>query len=181
MMSGQGSGPGGVTMQYVGYALRSLPAGFYFAELVTTAVPGPAGGALLRADAEVIWFPARSAAEHLDPASFGKVTVSAAVLNPKRHIVHRALTSPAVIARLARILNALPAAPAVSFGCPAIGASYRFVFAATADRARDMIVTTYGCAADRVTARGKAQPALWDRSDRLMAAADHLLRISPHL
>src|SRR6266700_3646586 len=180
-VNGQGSGPAGVTMQDVSYAPRSVPAGVYQAELVTVVVPGPGGTALLRADAQVIWFPPRSTAEHLGPASFRTVTISARVLNPRLHTVTRVITSPAVIVRLASLLNGLPAAPDLSMSCPAAAATYRVAFAAGADRAPEAIVTADGCLTDQITCNGKAQPALWDRSEKLAAAARKLLRVKPQL
>jgi len=180
-VNGQGSGPAGVTMQDVSYAPRSVPVGVYQAELVTVVVPGPGGTALLRADAQVIWFPPRSTAEHLGLASFRTVTISARVLNPRLHTVTRVITSPAVIVRLASLLNGLPAAPDLSMSCPAAAATYRVAFAAGADRAPEAIVTADGCLTDQITVNGKAQPALWDRSEKLAAAARKLLRVKPQL
>ena len=180
-IKGQGSGPGGVPEQTVGYAPRSLPAGIYQAQLVTVAVAGPGGATLLRADAEVTWFPGRSTAEHLEAASFGQVTVSAAVPNSRPHTGTRVLTSPAVISRLVSLLNRLPAAPEVSFGCPAGAVTFRLAFAVKAGRAAEVTVTSYGCLTDQITVSGKAQPALWDRSEKLAAAAGHLFGVKPSL
>jgi hypothetical protein len=180
-VNGQGSGPAGVSMQDVSYARRSVPAGIYQADLVTVVVPGPGGAALLRADAQVIWFPPRSTAEHLDPASFRKVTISARVLNPRPHTVSRVVTSHAVIVRLASLLNGLPAAPDLSMSCPGVAVTYRVAFAAGAGRAPEAIVTAAGCLTDQITVNGKAQPVLWDRSEKLIAAASQLLRVKPQL
>jgi hypothetical protein len=179
--NGQGSGPAGVSMQDVSYAPRSVPAGIYQAQLATVVVPGRGGTALLRADAQVIWFPPRTPAEHLDPADFRKVTISARVFNPRPHTVTRVVTSPAVILRLASLLNGLPAAPDLSMSCAAAAATYRVAFAAGAVTAPAAIVTADGCLTDQITVSGKAQPVLWDRSEKLVAAVSQLLRVKPQL
>jgi len=59
------------------------------------------GGSLLRADAQVTWFPPRTQAQHVDPARFRAVTVSATLFNSRRHTARRTFTAGAVIARLA--------------------------------------------------------------------------------
>jgi len=74
--TGQSSGPGEVTTREVGYAPRSVPAGIYSAQLVVTMAPAASGGSLLRADAEVIWYPPRTAAEYIDPARYHVLTVT---------------------------------------------------------------------------------------------------------
>jgi hypothetical protein len=176
---GEESSPAGTQMQDVSYAPRSVPGGIYRAELVAAVVPGPGATSLLRADAEVVWFPHRTAAQHLDPASLRRVIVSARVLNPRPHTVTRVITSPAIIARLAELLNELPAAPRLSLSCPAAMTTYRVEFSAGADRAPETTAVAIGCLTDQITVNGKAQPALWDRSERLVAAASRLLRAKP--
>src|SRR5258708_23831315 len=49
--TGEGAGPSGVTSMEVSYTPRSVPAGFYMAQLVLTVGPAGAGGASGRADA----------------------------------------------------------------------------------------------------------------------------------
>jgi hypothetical protein len=176
---GEESSPAGTQMQDVSYEPRSVPGGIFRAQLVAAVVPGPGATSLLRADAEVVWFPRRTAVEHLDPASFRRVIVSARVLNPRPSTVTRVITSPAVIARLAGLLNGLPAAPGLGMSCPAMLTTYRVKFSAGAGRAPETTATAAGCLTDQITVNGKAQPALWDRSERLAAAASKLLRVTP--
>ncbi len=171
--------PAGTQLRDVGYEPRSVPGGIFRAQLVAAVVPGPGATSLLRADAEVVWFPRRTAAEHIDPASFRRVIVSARVLNPRPHTVTRVITSPAVIARLAGLLNGLPAAPGLSMSCPAMLTTYRVKFSAGAGREPETTATAAGCLTDQITVNGKAQPALWDRSGRLVTAASKLLRVTP--
>src|ERR1051326_201819 len=138
--SGKASGmtvqPGDMTMASVTYAPRSLPGGIDSAELDIAVVAAPGGGALVRADADAIWYPARSAAERVDPARYRAVVVSIGLTNPRPRTVTRTITSARVVARLARMVNVLPGAPYQPPNCPAIMASYQITFlpAATAPR-----------------------------------------------
>jgi hypothetical protein len=85
---------------------------------VLTVVPGASGGSLLRADAKLIWFPPRTAAECLIPASYHALTIAVTILNPRLHTLRKVVTSQSVITRLAEALDraqaALPAGPS----CP---------------------------------------------------------------
>jgi hypothetical protein len=173
---GQASDRGVVTVDDVTYTPRSLPTGIYAAELVISVAAAGHGGSLARADAQVIWYPPRTAAEHLDPADFDAVTVSVTRLTSSGHQVTRAMTdtSPEAIARLARLLNGLPAAPVQVFSCPMIRDSYRVTFVAARRGWPDVVVLALGCVTDAVTAGGKAQPPLWD-SGKLARAVRRML------
>lgn len=172
--NGQTGGPAGVMALDVGYAPRSLPPGIYRAELDLTLVPA-AGGSLVRGDAQVIWYLTRSAAEYLNPADFGAVTVSAIMLILKRHTVTRQITSRRVIARLAGLLNGLPASPSLVMSCPAPPTTYRVEFAARASGGPSVVVISGSCFTDQISAAGRAQPSLMDANGRLAAAVRHLL------
>lgn len=172
--NGQAGGPSGVMALDVGYAPRSLPPGIYRAELDLTLVPA-AGGSLVRADAQVIWYLARSAAEYLTPADFAALTVRAVILTPKHHAVTRQITSSKVIARLAGLLNGLPAAPRLVMSCPAMLTIYRVRFAAKASGGPGVAATSGSCFTDQVWVGGRAQPSLMDANGRLAAAVRHLL------
>lgn len=168
-----------VTTDYVSYAPRSLPRGMYQAELATTIGPAASGSrSLVRADAQVIWFPRRSAAENLDPADFHAVTLRATEFNPRTRTVTRTFTSRPVIVRLARIFDALPAAPYQPPSCPVILAEYRLDFAAAAGPARNVVASTTGCLTVQVTAGHNAQPLLWG-DEKLIAAVGRLLGVLP--
>ncbi|MEP7023401.1 MAG: hypothetical protein ABJB47_06220 [Actinomycetota bacterium] len=127
----------------------------------------------------MIWFPTRSAAEHLDPASFHAVIIHADVLNPKPHTVRRVVSSPKAIRQLTSLLDGLPAAPDVSQSCPALTISYRFTFVRSGARKPAAMITDNGCDTAGMTVDGKVQPAPWDRSGKLTAAAHRLLPIMP--
>ena len=173
---GQLSSAAGVTMMTVSDAPRSLPAGINSAELSTAVVPAAGGGSLLRADAAVTWYPARSAAEWIDPARYREAVVSITMFNPRRHTVTRAITSPGAIARLAEQANGLHAAPYQQLSCPAILASYRITFVPAAGPAPRVLVTPSGCLTVGVTVAGAAQPQLWGDTG-LIGAAKLLLHV----
>jgi hypothetical protein len=129
-----------------------------------------------RADAEATWYPARSAAEHIDPSRYRAAVVSIAMLNPTRHTVTGTFTSTRVIARLARLVDGLPAAPDLPMGCPALRASYRITFVPSSRSAPRVVVIPSGCRTVGVTVGGAAQPALWDDTG-LIRAAKRLLHV----
>jgi hypothetical protein len=167
-------GPGTLGVVSVSFTPRSTPAGIYGAELDTAVVTGGYRGSLLRADAEAIWYPPRTAAEHLDAARFHAVKISGTLLNPKLHTVTRTFTSSAVIGRLAGLLNGLPAAPYQPAGCPAIAATFQFSFTPATPAAHQVTVTPSGCMTVEITVSGMVQPPLWD-SQKLTTAAMRLL------
>jgi hypothetical protein len=103
---------------------------------------------LVGAYAFAAWLPSRTAAEHLDPASFRAVTISADQLIPRPHQVTRTFTWAAVIARLAAFLNGRPPAPAAALAgvsCPAPLASITLRFTATGRQASAVAVSTADC------------------------------------
>jgi hypothetical protein len=172
--------PGQITMISVSYQPRSLPAGMDFAELDTAAVPAPGGGSLVRADAEAIWYPARSAAENVDPARYRAAVVSITLFNPGQHTVTRTITSARVITRLARLVDGLHAAPYQQASCPAILANYRIAFVPAAPPAPRVVVSPSGCLTVYVTVAGVAQPPLWGDTG-LIGAEKRLLHIKSEL
>ncbi len=171
-MSGYGTGgsPAGVAEQCVSYSLNRLPAGLDSEnELLVSIAADPAGGTRARVDAQVSWYPSRSAAEYLRPAAFQAVRITAALGGQRR-----TFTSRAAIARLARLLNSLHALDEDPPSCPEHIASFTLTF--TSARHRPVVVTPYGCGGDYVTVRGKAQPGLADiDSNKLLAVIDSLL------
>jgi hypothetical protein len=175
-LSGRGTGSDWsvVTSQDVSFSVRSVPGGTDQAELVATVVPGPHGGALVRVDVQVIWFPARSGAEYLRPAAYRAVTIAGSLMNPRPRSRTRTFTSPAVIARLARLVNGLHGAPYQLPSCPMIDSSYRLEFTAV-HRGPAAVIKPSECLSDLVTVGGTAQPLLWDPGNKVAAAAGRLL------
>ena len=176
--SGQ-SGSGGITTgYYVGYNPAALPAWLYQATLATTVVHRPGRGSLVRVDAQVAWYPRRSAAEHVDPSRYRAVTATAPtrLTGPPRTLT-RTFTSPAVVARLAALVNGWPAMPDIVLNCPAIRTSsllYRLVFVPASSRWPAISITSDGCLSSGVKAGGHGQPAL-DDGGKLVTTLDRLL------
>jgi hypothetical protein len=119
-----GTGLFGNAFPAVQYSLTAPPAGLeQFNQLTATLAAGRDGGTLLRADAELTWYPARSAAEYLPPGGYRSVTITATFTSSpaqaKPRTITRAVTSQAVIARLARLLDGLHATAPWMGSCPA--------------------------------------------------------------
>jgi hypothetical protein len=178
--SGKASGktvpPGQITMASVSYQPRSLPAGIYLAELDTAVVPAPGGASLVLATAAAIWYPARTAAEQVDPARYRAAVVSISLFNPGQHTVTRTVTSARAIGRLAGLVNRLPGAPYQPANCPAILAGYRVIFIPTVPAAPRVVVSPSGCLTVGVNVGGVTQPPLWGDTG-LIAAAKRLLHV----
>ncbi len=170
---GSGLAPGTtntVTVLWVAYHPRSVASGLTDAELGTAALPSPGGDTLIRADASVSWFPPRSAAEHLNAASFRSVTVTAT--GPRT--LTRTFTSPAIIGRLVALTDSLPATPnpdVADMKCLDPPILYRVEFTPGVG------VEPGGCGdSDAITVDGKEQPRLWDQGV-LIAAVRQLLHL----
>jgi hypothetical protein len=152
-------------------AARAVPAGIYTAQLVYTIAADPDGGSLLRADAQILIYPARSAAEYLDPAGIRSVTVSHTAPDP----VSRTITSRPEIARLARLVDSEHAFPlGLVFSCPAeFPPSYQLTFSPVSASRPTVVVDPGSCLGDNVLAGGERQPALMDAG--LLSATERLL------
>jgi hypothetical protein len=162
--TGEGSGPSGVTMREVSDMVRSLPAGIAGAQLVLTVVPATSGGSLLRADAQVIWYPPRSAAEYIDPARYHVLSITVSVYGRRPHTVRKIVTSQMFIARLAEALDRMQAEPPGAVACPADFEDYQLSFSVSAHSRPAVVVSANesGCGGAQVTVDGRAQPALAD-------------------
>jgi len=162
--TGESSGPDGVTMREVSDMVRSLPAGIAGAQLVLTVVPATSGGSLLRADAQVIWYPPRSAAEYIDPVRYHVLSITVSVYGRRPHTVRKVVTSQAFIARLAQALDRMQAEPPGVVACPADFEDYQLSFSVSAHSRPAVVVSANGsgCGGAQVTVDGRAQPALAD-------------------
>ena len=106
-----------------------MASGLANAELGTAAPPS--AGTLIRADASVSWFPPRSAAEQLNAASSGSVTVTATEVIPQPRTVTRTFTSAAVIGLLVALVDSLAATPypdVATMSCLGVATVYRLDF-----------------------------------------------------
>ena len=181
--SGSGAAPGSASyFQSVTYTLRNAPAGIDGqSELLVTLRAGPRGGTVVRADAEVVWYPWRTAAEYLRPADYRSVTVSGSfgsLTGPGMTVRRsRTFTSRAVVARLAAVLDGLRADNPGTVNCPMLPASYRLSFA-PAGGGGPTVVTPSSCLGDEVTVAGRPQPMLFDpNSQKVLAVVGRLLGV----
>jgi uncharacterized protein YceK len=173
--SGTGEGSDGGSPEYdvvtADVAPRDVPAGISTAQLVYTIAPDAGGRSLLRADAQIIIFPARSAAEYLDPADIRSVTVSHTAPDP----ASRTIASRPEIARLARLVDGEHAFPlGLVFSCPAeLPPSYQLTFTPVAASRPTVVIDPGNCMGDGVYAGGVRQPALVDAG--LLSVTQRLL------
>jgi hypothetical protein len=176
---GSESGPKSGSEEFVWYSLTSPPAGIEQDNMVLASLAAdPRGGTVLRADAEVVWYPARSAAEFIRAAQFHVVTITAGFYNrPQRYISRtKTFTSPAVISSLARLINALHAFPPETLSCPAFSPKVGVRFATAPGKRPLVVVSAANCVGEVVTVQGKPQPVLEDfDSTRLLALLRSLL------
>ena len=129
---------------------------------------------LIAVGAEAAWLPARTPAEHLDPAAFRSVTISAQRWAQTR-VITRTFTAQAGISRLTAISNAgTPAPTSVVAGmhCAAVATVYILRFTPRAAGGPSVVVTLGACPhAYNITVNGTQQPSLWDDAKLRMAAA----------
>lgn len=179
-VTGQSGGPTGVTSEDVSYEARSLPAGVDMAQLALTVVPDSSGGSLVRADAQVTWYPPRPAAEYVDPAGFHVLTIAVTIYNPRLHTIRKVVTSPAAIRRLADVLDRSRVNPGRTISCPVIFAEYRIAFAVSGTSPPAVVVTAsrWPCEGAGVRVGGRLQPSLQDAAG-VVAVADRLLGVTP--
>jgi hypothetical protein len=178
--TGQGSGSAGGPFMEVSYLARPVPEGVAGAHLVLTVVPAASGGSLLRADAQVTWYPARTAAEYIDPARYHALTVTVTLYGQRVRTIGKVVTSEAVIARFAEALDRSPAEPPGTMACPAELADYRLAFSVSRHSRPVVVVWSaeWGCGGSAVTVGGHPQPALKDNG-AVAALADQVLHIAP--
>jgi hypothetical protein len=158
-----------------------LPApepGLDVAELGVTLIQLSHGTVLIAATAEAAWLPVRTAAEHLDPASFRSVTISAQPWQSR--VMTRTFTSQADIAGLTSIINAgVPAPLSVVRGmhCAPVAIVYILRFTPRAAGGPPVVLTLGGCPHSYgITVNGRQQPSFWDNGE-LRTAAGTLLGI----
>jgi hypothetical protein len=166
---------GRITERDQSFGPRREPFGIDTLSLVETLVAGPHGHALMRADAEVIWFPRRPASEHLTAADYRSIRVVAEIYGTKPRTIARTYTSPGAIGRIIRLLNSLPAAPGEAFSCPAELVTVRVAFTPTAGHPA-AVTSSSGCGGDGLVLGGKRQPTLNDFGS-LVTLVERLLHL----
>lgn len=154
-----------------------LPApepGIDVAEFGVTLVQLSSTTILIAVGAEAAWLPARTPAEHLDPAAFGSVTISAQRWAQTRAVT-RTVTAQAGISRLTAIIDAGTPAPTravAGMHCAAVATVYILRFTPRAAGGPSVVATLGACPhAYGITVNGKQQPSLWDDGKLRMAAA----------
>ena len=157
-----------------GAVLPAPEPGIDVAEFGVTLVQLSSTTILIAVGAEAAWLPARTPAEHLDPAAFGSVTISAQRW-AQAHVVTRTFTAQADISSLTAITNSgTPAPTSVVAGmhCAAVATVYILRFTPRAAGGSSAVVTLGACPhAYGITVNGKQQPSLWDDGKLRMAAA----------
>jgi hypothetical protein len=154
-----------------------LPApepGIDVAEFGVTLVQLSSTTILIAVGADAAWLPTRTPAEHLDPAAFGSVTISAQRWAQAR-VVTRTVTAQAGISRLTAIINPGTPAPAgvvAEMHCAPVATVYILRFTPRAAGGPSVVVTLGACPhVYDITVNGKQQPSLWDDGKLRMAAA----------
>jgi hypothetical protein len=176
--SGQASQHGQLASDEVTGQLTAVPAGIYLAAMSETVVAGSAGHSLVLVDVEVVWHPARSAGEYLTASHFSAVHITATMTSGNKPPVRKTLTSPADIARLVNLLDALQAAPQVPPGNLLPAATYQLSFTPAKAGQPAVRVGDSGVLTETVTTGGAAQPDLWDPANSLASLIDQLAAIT---
>jgi len=170
---------GAVPPTWSGALLPAPERGIDAAQVSVGTAAEPGSRTLVVAYAGATWLPGRAAAEHLDPASFRAVAVTERESQqvPRSRQVTRAVTDPAVIARLAALVNGLPpASEPAARSCAAVLTGYTVRFTAGGGSGTvAAAVSTGECGIDAISVNGKPQPGLWDTRDHLAAMARALL------
>lgn len=166
----------GTTEEFVNYFVNQIPVGVSAAMLVADVRPAQSGGTVLRIDAFVTWAPLRTAAEHVNPASYRAVELVVDRTPPNSGTVTRTITSRAVVAKLASRLNAMRTAGNGGYGCPLdTTIRDRLTFEPRSGAVRQLTATLMPCDFVQVRVDGKVQPTLSDRGN-LRGFIDRLIR-----
>jgi hypothetical protein len=164
--SGSYSGRNGVIAETVTFSPRHLPAGIFSALLVTTFKPTGHGASVLRADAQVAWFPPRGGAVRIRASDYRAVVVTRSRANGHdRHT--KVVTAPREVARLAAMYNRLHGAPDVVTTCPELGPStiiYLLSFRPAQAGTAAVVLSPTNCQDVGVTIGGKPEPGLYPAS-----------------
>ena len=157
-----------------GAVLPAPEPGIDVAEFSVTLVRLSSTTILIVAGAEAAWLPARTPAEHLDPAAFRSVTISTQRWAQTR-MVTRTVTAQAGISRLTAIIDAGTPAPAgvvAGMHCAAVATVYILRLRPRTAHGPSVVITLGACPhAYGITVDGRQQPSLWDDGKLRTAAA----------
>jgi hypothetical protein len=153
--------------------------GIDVAEISVTLIQLSSKTILIVTDAEAAWLPGRTAAEHLDPASFRSVTISARRYGEMRDVTGT-FTARDVIARLTSIINKGAPAPRdvlIGMHCAPVSTVFTLRFTPENSPGPVAVVTIGPCGhAYGITVNGKEQPSLWNNAG-LSTTAGGLLEL----
>jgi hypothetical protein len=174
--SGWFSYQGKITVRTVTFSPRHLPARIYSAMVVTTFKPAKGGASLLRADAQVAWFPPRGGAVRIKAADYRSVTVTRSRADGREK---RSMTVSRVrqVRKLVALYNRLHGAPDAVTSCPADAPStieYRLTFH-PAHAAPRVVLSPTNCFIVGVTIGGRSEPDLYPAA-AVVAAASRIMR-----
>jgi hypothetical protein len=170
--TGGGGTSDGVTITAIAFTKRRVSRGINQIVLVETLTPGAAGSSLLRADAQVVWYPPRSAAEYLIAARLRSVRITLTSSDRTDSVQG----GQRFIRPLAAVLDSMHATPPLRYPCPTQWLTYKLAFAPAVPAQQAVIVTSESCGADQVSVGGRLQPELFD-TGRLTALVTRLHRI----
>jgi hypothetical protein len=163
-LSGQSSGGGRPTVTDTGFAWPAVPGQLSLRSLVVAVVQLQNGSTAVRADGEVVWITPRLRSERI-PAGARRVIVTT-TKSGKLVQGPFTVTARAKVAKIVRLLNALPAFQPGTYSCPAdFGWQIRVAFyrAGAASSAAPLalaLVDPGGCGAVELRLAGKRQPPL---------------------
>jgi hypothetical protein len=178
--TGQYGSSGDVVEMDVTYEDQHVPAGIAGAQVVVSVVPARSGGSYVRADAQIVWYPPRTAAEYIDPARYHVLSITVLISGRRSHTVHKLVTSQAFISRLAATLDRMQAEPIGPVGCPAIFAEYQLAFSVSRTSRPAVVVSANnaGCPGAGITVNGQQQPPLTDDGAEVAALADQVVTVT---
>ncbi|GEM_PF-5791697 len=178
-LSGPPNGP--PTLQYLTFSEKAPPPGIYRSDLDVSSISDGANASLLRLDAQVVWRPARTTAEHV-PATDRVITLDRTTYTeqgrpPSKQ--HRLVTDAATVTRLIALFNGLPTMPPGTMStspanCLSSVTTISFALTTTASSDVTGAIDT-GCLGRNlwtwaVAAGGKAQPGISDANGVLVGA-----------
>lgn len=167
---------GNVLAETVTFSPRHLPAGIFSAMLVTTFKPARDGASLLRADAQVAWFPPRGGAVRIHASDYTSVAVTGSRANGHDRQT-KIVTGARQVARLVALYNRLHGAPDVVTSCPAFGPRtivYVLSFRPAQAGIPAVVLSPSNCEDVGVTIGGKPEPDLYPASAVNAAASGAL-------
>lgn len=164
-----------ITEEDLTFTPRHIGAAFNEIQMLVEVVPGQHGHALVRVDVQVIWYPPRSPAEHLVARHFRAVRVDEWIYGTRVRHIRRTFQQRAIIDKLTRVLNGLPASPGGTWSCPMYDQTYQLTFMPVKGQA-GATVGADGCPPEYSVSVGHhEQPAL-AANGKIEEIADTLLR-----